>query len=106
MSFYSALSLVVPIIGYFFITGAARYLQAQIWKTPMLAMFAMAILGTLVMHLLTIAALIFSGTELPILESLELITLPSLLLNLLLALPVYTLIKDLAANLYPQPIEA
>lgn len=105
MSFFSALPPLVPFIGYLALTGASRYLQAQIWKTPILAMFAMTILGTLVMHLLTIAALFFAGTTLPVGQSLELITLPSLMLNLLLALPVYTLVKDMASSLYPVKLD-
>ena len=105
MMMMSAVPPLVPFSGYLAVTAFARLLQRQIWKTPVLAMFGLTIFGTLLMHLLTYIALTFSGTELPLLQSLELITLPSLLLNLLLAIPIYTLVKDLAAGLYPIKFE-
>jgi hypothetical protein len=50
-------------------------------------------------------ALRLSGSLIPVLESVNLIILPSTLLNLILAIPVYALISDLANWLYPQELE-
>ena len=44
-----------------------------------------------------------TGTPLTILDSLGLFTLPSILLNLLLAIPVFAMMRDLARWVYPLP---
>ncbi len=61
--------------------------------------------GTLIMHSVSLVAVLISGTSLPFGEVINLITLPSLLLNLLLSIPVYALINDLAKWLYPEELE-
>jgi hypothetical protein len=62
-------------------------------------------LGTLITQGLAISALSFIGTPIPWVEALNIITLPSLLLNLALAVPMYALTTDLANWVYPEEIE-
>ena len=69
-------------------------------------MFTVSFVGTLFMHLLSLITLRLSGDPLPFGDSLSLITLPSILLNLFLAIPVYSLLRDLAGWLYPLEVEA
>jgi hypothetical protein len=64
-------------------------------------MFVTTFIGTLVVQIISAIALNISGTPLEIFDVLFLITLPSLLLNLLLAAPIYFLFGDLAKWLYP-----
>jgi hypothetical protein len=45
------------------------------------------------------------GTPLPFFEAVNLVILPSLLLNLLAALPVNGLMGEIAGFLYPEEIE-
>jgi hypothetical protein len=52
-----------------------------------------------------VAALQFEGIGMPLQTVINQVTLPSALLNLLLALPVYALVNDLANSLYPSEIE-
>jgi len=104
-SFFSALPLYVPLFGYLVIMGIVRLLQRRVWQTPLLVLFVSTAFGTLLMHGLSIGVLKFFNNPLPILESLNVITFPSLLLNLLVSLPIYTLINDLANLLYPEKVE-
>jgi cell shape-determining protein MreD len=104
-SFISGLPFGVLLGGYLLITLVAVYVRSQIWRVPALSMLAVTFLGTLIIQFLSIASLWVVGTTLPILDTLNLIVLPSLLLNLLLALPVYIIIKELADWLYPEEIE-
>lgn len=53
------------------------------------------------MDLFTLIMLNVLGTPLPIGDSLGLIVLPSMLLNLLFAVPVYVMIRDLAQWVSP-----
>lgn len=100
----SALALYIPLIGYLVTTALALLLRRRIWQAPLLAMFAITLLGTLISHFTTALSLSIAGTPLPWVETLEMITLPSLFLNILLAAPVYALVRDLAEWLHPEEI--
>ncbi|MBE0410581.1 MAG: hypothetical protein IBX69_12705 [Anaerolineales bacterium] len=101
----SALSLLVALPAYLLSAGVARALRKQLWQMPLLAMFAAVFIGTFIIHSLTFLVLRTNGIQIPLRESFNLITLPSALLNLLLAVPIYALIGDLANRLYPEEIE-
>jgi len=105
VTYVSAMPSVTLLVGYLAATAFARIMQAQIWKTSVLAMFATVFLGTIVIHGLSIGVLLFSGTRIQLQESIQLVLFPSLLLNMLAALPVYILMKDLAGWLYPVEIQ-
>ena len=103
IGFVSAMPLIVPLLGYLFVVLLAQILQQRVWQAPLLAMFSVTFLGTLVMNIFALSVLRFTGTQLPIGDSLGLSTLPSLLLNMLLAIPCYALMRDLANWVYPSP---
>jgi rod shape-determining protein MreD len=105
ISFVSALPLGVALLGYLLVTGLTLLLRQRVWQVPILAMLVATFLGTLVTQGLALAALRLSGDPLPILQAFNLITLPSILLNLLLAIPAYALLGDLAGWLYPEELE-
>lgn len=102
----SALPLGVPVIGYGLSTGIALALRRQVWQYPLLAMFITIFFGTLITHSVSVIALRLTGHPIPVLEAFNLITLPSLLLNLILAAPAYAIMASLAARLYPEALEA
>ena len=77
---------------YVVVTGIAIYMRRVFWQRPLLAM-------------ITATVLVINGTSIPAIEAFYLITLPSVLLNLLLAVPIYALMGDLANWLYPEAIE-
>jgi hypothetical protein len=68
-------------------------------------MFISVFAGTLISHLVTIVALQISGNIILWNEAINLVTLPSLLLNLLLAIPAYLGMGELAGWLYPEELE-
>jgi len=82
--------------GYFGVVILALLLQTRVWQIPLLAMLGVTFLGTVYMHLLSFLYLRFSGDPISLADSMGLITLPSLLLNLLLAIPVFGMMRDLA----------
>jgi cell shape-determining protein MreD len=105
VGFISALPLFVPVVCYLLVTAIARLVRRRVWQSPILAMFLVTFLGSLVSLGLTMAVLIVTGTPLPLEDSLNLVVLPATLLNLLLALPVYAVVTDLAQWVYPEEIE-
>ncbi|MEO5886228.1 MAG: hypothetical protein ABIQ77_01065, partial [Anaerolineales bacterium] len=85
------------------VVGLAQILQGRVWQAPLLAMFSVTFLGSIISSLLTFAVLSLSGVLLPLNDVLGVLTLPGVLLNMLLAIPVYAVMRDLAHWVYPSP---
>jgi rod shape-determining protein MreD len=105
VGFVSAVPMVVFVAGYLLAVGLALLLRQRIWQVPVLAMFIATFFGTLFVQLVTLAVLRVTGTALPFINSINLVILPSILLNLILALPFFTIFADLARFLYPEELE-
>ena len=97
----SNLPIPVVIFGYFGVIILGRILQRRIWQAPLLAMFSVVFIGTLFFHLLSFVVLRSLGTPLDIREVVGIITLPSLLLNMLLSIPMYAFMRDISYWVYP-----
>ena len=103
VGFISGISWVVPVVGYIVVVVMAYLFQRRVWQAPLLAMFSITFLGTILVSLLSITMLSFSGVELPVSDVFGLVMLPGVLLNILLAIPVYAVMRDLARWVYPAP---
>lgn len=101
VGFISSLPFPVMIMGYFGVLFLARVLQRRVWQAPLLAMFSVVFFGTLFHHLLSFTVLSFLGTPFAFGEVMGLITLPSLLLNMLLSIPLFAFMRDVAHWVYP-----
>jgi len=103
IGFVSGMPWFVPLIGYLLAVFLAQLLQRRVWQAPLLAMFLVTFVGTIVMNILSMATLRVLGVDVPFPDTLGLITLPALLLNLLLAIPVYAVMRDLSGWVHPLP---
>lgn len=92
----SSLPWLIYFICYMGAVLFAVLLQRRVWQVPMLAMFLVTFAGTVLLQVLTMAYLNLSGTAVPAADSLGLITLPSVLLNMLIAIPVFAMMRDIA----------
>jgi hypothetical protein len=64
-------------------------------------MFTVTFLGTVFLHLLSFVYLRFTGDSLLFSDAMGLVTLPSVLLNMLIAIPVFGMMRDLAHWVFP-----
>ena len=103
VGFVSGISWIVPVLGYMAVVALARVFQRRVWQAPLLAMFTITFLGTIIISLLSVAVLRFAGVPLPMSDVMGLLTLPGVLLNMLLAIPAYAVMRDLARWVYPSP---
>ena len=103
IGFISGISWVVPVGGYVAVVVLAHLFQRRVWQAPLLAMFSITFIGTILVSFLSVGVLSFSGVDLPISDVLGLVMLPGVLLNMLLAIPVYAVMRDLARWVYPAP---
>lgn len=101
VSFVSGMPWFVNIAGYLFVVLIAQILRQRVWQAPLLAMFSVIFMGTLSMNLFALLVLTVLGTPLPFGDSLGLIVLPSMLLNLLFSIPVYAVVRDTAQWVSP-----
>jgi len=101
----SAMPFGVLLAGYLAAVGLSLVLKRRVWKVPFLAMIASVFLGTLIIDLFSLITVSLQGITLQLLEVFNLIVLPSLLLNLLLSVPMYIVIRDIAGWLYPEELK-
>jgi cell shape-determining protein MreD len=101
VSFVSALPLYLPLVIYLVSTAISRLLKRRVWQTPILVLFVAVFLSCLFQNLLSVSVLEFFNRSIPLQQGLSLVIIPSLLLDLLLALPVYIIVVDLANWIYP-----
>lgn len=101
VGFVSGVIWVVPVIGYLAAVGLAKLLQRRVWQAPLLAMFSVTFLVTIFMNILSFLVLRLMGVSVDIGDALGLVVLPAVLLNLLFAIPVYAVMRDLARWTYP-----
>lgn len=101
VGFISAVPWFVPVLGYVLVVALAQMFQRRVWQAPLLAMFTITFLGTIIVSLLSFAVLRVAGVPLPVDDVLGLLTLPGVLLNMLLAIPAYAVMRDLARWVYP-----
>jgi len=102
VSFVSKVPWPVTFAGYLFVVFLAQMLRHRVWQAPILAMFSVVFLGSLSIDVLALVVLNALGVPLPFGDSLGLIILPSILLNLLLSIPIYAMIRDLARWVAPR----
>jgi len=105
VGYVSVVPITVYFAGYLAAVELATVLRQRMQHVPQLTMLLSVFGGTIIVQGLTWASLRFSENPTSIGDTLNLIVLPSLLLNLLLAIPTYLAVGDLAELLYPQPLE-
>ena len=87
---------------YLLIAGMARFLTRRIWQAPMLAMFAVTFLANmLLLSSVSLYRVLFENTNIQFAESFVQIILPSVLMNLILAVGILPLVRNLADRFYP-----
>lgn len=101
VGFVSAVPWPAVLVGYLLVAMLTWLLRRRIWNAPLLASFTVVFLATLLMHALTFLTLRLLGGPIRLGETLEQVTLPSLLLNLLLVVVAYPFVRDLATWVYP-----
>jgi len=106
ISVISAMPFYAPLIGYLGVVLISKLLQRRVWRVPILAMFIVTLLGTFFQQAVYIIVLQVSGSPISWLESLDSVVVPSVLLNLIFALPIFAVASELASRIYPLEVEA
>ncbi len=105
MTFISAMPMGVYFLAYFLVAGMVFLMRKIIWRFPFITMLTATVIGSIILLGLSNTALQVIGVSIPLGYSFRMIIIPSTILNILFALPVYGLIGELANWVYPRVIE-
>ena len=101
----SAIPYWVFIPVYLAITYIINFLRQRIWQVPMVVLFLSSIIGSSLIYGSQYIYLLATGVQIPLADSLNLVILPSVVLNLILILPVYAVTSEIAKILYREEVE-
>lgn len=101
VAYITAIPWYVPVICYPLVTIIAKWVNKRIWQSPLLMMFLVTMVGSIVSNGLSYMALSLNGVSIPLKTGLVQVMIPSILINLLMALPVFAIARDTAQWVYP-----
>jgi len=105
LGYISELPVLLTVAMYLLAAGAARLIKNWVWQAPVLLLFTTVFVSTLLFQLLSFLYIQLRGAAIDPLQAFNQVTLPSVLLNLLLALPVYAVISETAHWVIRAPFE-
>ena len=106
LTFASAVPWYVSFLSCFFAAGMSRYFSKRFWHNPLIALFIVTFVSSLFGILLQYAVLAFLNGNMGWGVSLTHVIIPSVFMNLILALPVYAIVHDMSRWMYPAEVEA
>lgn len=106
LSLSSALPFWVLLLSYGLSAALVQYLRNRVWQIPLLTLFTATVAGTLMVDLSTLAYLWLNANPLDFAQALNFVLLPRIVFNMLLALPVYTLIGEISKLFLPDEVAA
>lgn len=101
VGYASALPDWVLMAGYAAGAAACQLLAERIWQVRLFTLFSGALLATLAVHLATMLYLLLSAQPLDLVEAFNLITIPTMLLNLIFILPLHAIMHEMSKLISP-----
>jgi rod shape-determining protein MreD len=87
--------------SYLITTGIAFLLRERVWQYSFLMQLLVVLSGTIIVHSLSMLVIFLQGSSLHLTTVLQAVTLPSIILNFMLSLPVFIIIQDIVQQLNP-----
>lgn len=103
--YISAVPWYVFIVTYLSVVMMAKFIRGKLWQSPLMSMFIITIVGSIILYVLTIIGLRFEGVSYPMQSTLVRVIIPSIFLNLVLAIPMYAIMKDIAVRVFKGEVE-
>ena len=99
--FFSGLPFGLFTVSFLIVTWFAYFLRERIWRFSFLMQLLVVFSGTLITHGLSYLVLFLRGSSLQFSTVLQTVTLPSIILNFMLSLPVFIITQDIAQQINP-----
>ena len=100
MSYISAMPMNGYIWMYLAIWLLIRFIKRRVWQMPLILMLFVTIVGTLIIAVGTLGLLFLQNASVNYLDALQTIVIPSLVMNLMLAIPMYAVLNDVINTIY------
>jgi cell shape-determining protein MreD len=102
----SALPVYIPFVVYLIVYRVSRLVQSRLMQSPLLGMLVLTFAATLLQVALNIVYLFITRVDLNFTDALVEVALPSVLLNMLLAIPVHAIVREITLYAFPKGVEA
>jgi len=106
MAYVSAVPWYASMASYLMVVIASRFLSKRFWQNPLIALFFVTFFGGLFQNAITFFSLYINGAAIDWATSLRYVVIPSVFLDMLLTLPVYAIVLDMAQWVYPHEVDA
>ena len=102
MDFLSGLPFGIFTSSYLLATGLALIIRERIWRFSFLMQLLVVFFGTMFSHALSFLVVFLQGSEISLGTVLQVVTLPSIILNFMISLPIFILTQDVLEQINPQ----
>lgn len=102
MDFLSGLPFGIFTISYLLATALALVIRERIWRFSFLMQLIVVLFGTIFTHMLSFLVIFLQGAEIALSTVLQAVTLPSIILNFMISLPIFILTQDVLEQINPQ----
>ena len=100
MSYLSAMPMNGYLWMYLFFWMIIRFLKMKVWQMPMILMLFMTIIGSILVSVGTLGLLFLQNASVVYMDAVSQIMIPSLVLNLIVAVPIYAFLNDVINSIY------
>jgi hypothetical protein len=101
----SAIPYWVFIPAYLLITYIISQIHQRIWQAPLVMLFLSSIIGAAITYGAQYVYLLVTGVPISLADSLNLVIIPSIVLNLIAILPVYAFTGEIVKMIYREEVE-
>lgn len=101
VGFASELPIWLMVSAYLLIAALVQVMKQRIWQAPVISLFVTTLIGTLLIQGISLLYLLINGSKIELPLALNLVILPSMILNLLITFPTYALVGEISARIYP-----
>jgi len=102
VDYLSGLPFGIFTVSYLLATGLALIIRERIWRFSFLMQLLVVFFGTMFSHALSFLVLFLQGSEISLGTVLQVVTLPSIILNFMISLPIFILTQDILEQVNPQ----
>jgi len=105
VSYVSALPWYVTLAAYLAAGILSKLIQSRLWNTPLMSMFLVIIVSSILLYGLSFAGLTINGYSFLWKDTLVQVIIPSVFLNMLIGIIFYPLVRDTAQWAFKTEVE-
>jgi hypothetical protein len=99
-AFISAVPWYAIFVSYSVIFLLGYFMKKRLWQSPMLSFFMVLILGSASNYLIQFLVLQIIGSNIPWIDAVQRIIIPSTIVNLIIGFPIYLIARDFSSMIY------